>query len=70
MLIAQCTRCNVDYTKLDSSGDCRERRVMPILMGMGRATGGLSRLSYLKEKCAQEVANIFERFYTFARRCL
>ena len=34
-------------TKLDSSGLWRERRVIPIFTGIGRFTGGLSRLSYL-----------------------
>ena len=36
-------------TKLDSSGLWRERRVIPILTGIGRSTGGLSLLSYLRK---------------------
>ena len=36
-------------TKLDSSGLWRERRVIPILTGIGRSTGGLSLLSYLRQ---------------------
>ena len=53
-------------TKLDSSGLWRERRVIPIFTGIGRFTGGLSRLSYLNNLSYFFVFLVIpEQFITF-----